>query len=58
MDTIKLKLNENEAKMIALKEKLKEVKLRRDWAEVKFNRLAIVALCLLTVKWFFCIQAS
>jgi len=52
-DSLKFQLNENEEKMMVLNKKLKEVKLQRDWENVKFNRVVIVFLCLLTIKWFF-----
>ncbi|WMV57946.1 hypothetical protein MTR67_051331 [Solanum verrucosum] len=52
-DSLKFQLNENEEKMMVLNKKLKEVKLQRDWKNVKFNRVVIVFLCLLTIKWFF-----
>ncbi|KAG5614243.1 hypothetical protein H5410_014067 [Solanum commersonii] len=43
--------------MMVLNKKLKEVKLQWDWENVKFNRVVIVFLCLLTIKWFFNIVA-
>ncbi|KAG5587962.1 hypothetical protein H5410_048396 [Solanum commersonii] len=52
-DSLKFQLNENEEKMMVLNKKLKEVKLQRDWENVKFNRVVIVFLCLLTIKWLF-----
>ena len=52
-DTLKFQLNESEVKLMVLNKKLKEVKLQRDWENVKFNRVVIVFLCLLTIKWFF-----
>ena len=52
-DSLKFQLNENEEKMMVLNKKLKEVKLQRDWENVKFNRVVIVFLCLLTIKWYF-----
>ena len=52
-DSLKFQLNENEVKLMVLNKKLKEVKLQRDWENVKFNRIVIVFLCLLTIKWFF-----
>ncbi|KAK4711247.1 hypothetical protein R3W88_005760 [Solanum pinnatisectum] len=52
-DSLKFQLNENEEKMMVLNKKFKEVKLQRDWENVKFNRVVIVFLCLLTIKWFF-----
>ena len=51
-DSLSFQLNENEEQMV-LNKKLKEVKLQRDWENVKFNRIVIVFLCLLTIKWFF-----
>ncbi|KAH0776917.1 hypothetical protein KY290_008328 [Solanum tuberosum] len=36
-DSLKFQLNENEEKMMVLNKKLKEVKLQRDWENVKFN---------------------
>ena len=52
-DSLKFQLNESEVKLMVLNKKLKEVKLQRDWENVKFNRVVIVFLCLLTIKWFF-----
>ena len=52
-DSLKFQLNEGEVKLMVLNKKLKEVKLQRDWENVKFNRVVIVFLCLLTIKWFF-----
>ena len=52
-DSLKFHLNESEVKLMVLNKKLKEVKLQRDWENVKFNRIVIVFLCLLTIKWFF-----
>lgn len=52
-DSLKFQLNESEVKLMVLNKKLKEVKLQRDWENVKFNRIVIVFLCLLTIKWFF-----
>ncbi|KAK4733195.1 hypothetical protein R3W88_007456 [Solanum pinnatisectum] len=52
-DSLKFQLNENEEKMMVLNKKFKEVKLQRDWKNVKFNQVVIVFLCLLTIKWFF-----
>ena len=52
-DSLKFQLNESEVKLMVLNKKLKEVKLQRDWENVKFNRIMIVFLCLLTIKWFF-----
>ncbi|KAG5597646.1 hypothetical protein H5410_038878 [Solanum commersonii] len=40
-DSLKFQLNENEEKMMVLNKKLKEVKLQRDWENVKFNRVVI-----------------
>ena len=51
-DSLKFQLNESEVKLMVLNKKLKEVKLQRDWENVKFNRVVIVFLCLLTIKWF------
>ncbi|WMV15599.1 hypothetical protein MTR67_008984 [Solanum verrucosum] len=51
--SLKFQLNENEEKTMVLNKKLKQVKLQRDWENVKFNRVVIVFLCLLTIKWFF-----
>ena len=52
-DSLKFQLNESEVKLMVLNKKLKEVKLQRDWENVKFNRIVIVFVCLLTIKWFF-----
>ena len=52
-DSLKFQLNESEVKLMVLNKKLKEVKLQRDWENVKFNRIVIVFLCLLTIEWFF-----
>ena len=52
-DSLKFQLNESEVKLMVLNKKLKEVKLQKDWENVKFNRIVIVFLCLLTIKWFF-----
>ena len=52
-DSLKFQLNESEVKLMVLNKKLKEVKLQRDWENVKFNRVVIVFLCLLTIKWLF-----
>ena len=52
-DSLKFQLNESEVKLMVLNKKLKEVKLQRDWENVKFNRIVIVFLCLLTIKWLF-----
>ena len=52
-DSLKFQLNESEVKLMVLNKKLKEVKLQRDWENVKFNRVVIVFLCMLTIKWFF-----
>ena len=52
-DSLKFQLNESEVKLMVLNKKLKEVELQRDWENVKFNRVVIVFLCLLTIKWFF-----
>ncbi|KAG5621686.1 hypothetical protein H5410_006904 [Solanum commersonii] len=43
-DSLKFQLNENEEKMMVLNKKLKEVKLQRDWDNVKFNRVVIVII--------------
>ncbi|KAG5601794.1 hypothetical protein H5410_033164, partial [Solanum commersonii] len=40
-DSLKFQLNENEEKIMVLNKKLKEVKLQRDWENVKFNRVVI-----------------
>ncbi|KAG5601227.1 hypothetical protein H5410_032597 [Solanum commersonii] len=52
-DSLKFQLNENEEKIVVLNKKLKEVKLQRDWENVKLNQVVIVFLCQLTIKWFF-----
>ena len=52
-DSLKFQLNESEVKLMVLNKNLKEVKLQRDWENIKFNRVVIVFLCLLTIKWFF-----
>ena len=52
-NSLKFQLNEGEVKLMVLNKKLKGVKLQRDWENVKFNRVVIVFLCLLTIKLFF-----
>ena len=52
-NSLKFQLNESEVKLMVLNKKLKEVKLQRNWENVKFNRIVIVFLCLLIIKWFF-----
>ena len=52
-DSLKFQLNASGVKLMVLNKKLKGVKLQRDWENVKFNRVVIVFLCLLTIKLFF-----
>ncbi|PHU23578.1 Caffeic acid 3-O-methyltransferase [Capsicum chinense] len=52
-DTLCEKLKDSEEKLIALRQKLKKVKLERKCAKFKLNRLVLLLLIVLTVKWFF-----
>ncbi|PHT87823.1 hypothetical protein T459_09929 [Capsicum annuum] len=52
-DTLCEKLKDSEGKLIALRQKLKKVKLERECAKLKLNRLVLLLLIILTVKWFF-----
>ncbi|PHU22368.1 hypothetical protein BC332_07475 [Capsicum chinense] len=47
------KLKDSEEKLIALRQKLKKVKLGKECAKLKLNRLILLLLIVLTVKWFF-----
>ncbi|PHT85940.1 hypothetical protein T459_08046 [Capsicum annuum] len=52
-DTLCEKLKDSEEKLISLRQKLKKVKLKRECAMLKLNRLVLLLLIVLTVKWFF-----
>ncbi|PHU30763.1 hypothetical protein BC332_02856 [Capsicum chinense] len=52
-DTLCEKLKDSEEKLISLRQKLKKVKLERECAKLKLNRLVLLLLIVLTVKWFF-----
>ncbi|PHT53550.1 hypothetical protein CQW23_08012 [Capsicum baccatum] len=52
-DTLCEKLKDSEEKLIALRQKLKKVKLERECAKFKLNKLILLLLIVLTVKWFF-----
>ncbi|PHT62047.1 hypothetical protein T459_34114, partial [Capsicum annuum] len=52
-DTLCEKLKDSEEKLIALKQKLKKVKLEKECAKLKLNRLVLLLLVVVTVKWFF-----
>ncbi|KAF3644272.1 Caffeic acid 3-O-methyltransferase [Capsicum annuum] len=52
-DTLCEKLKDSEEKLIALRQKLKKVKLERECAKFKLNRLVLLLLIVLTIKWFF-----
>ncbi|KAM3318879.1 hypothetical protein P3S67_006079 [Capsicum chacoense] len=52
-DTFYEKLKDSEEKLITLRQKLKKVKLERECAKLKLNRLVLFLLIVLTVKWFF-----
>ncbi|PHT53854.1 hypothetical protein CQW23_08316 [Capsicum baccatum] len=52
-DALCEKLKDSEEKLIALRQKLKKVKLERECAKLKLNRLVLLLLIVLIVKWFF-----
>ncbi|KAM3268922.1 hypothetical protein P3S67_030886 [Capsicum chacoense] len=52
-DTLCEKLKDSEGKLIALRQKIKKVKFERECAKLKLNRLVLLLLIILTVKWFF-----
>ncbi|KAM3282171.1 hypothetical protein P3S67_025816 [Capsicum chacoense] len=52
-DTLCEKLKDSEEKLIALRQKLKKVRLERECAKLKLNRIVLLLLIVLTVKWFF-----
>ncbi|PHU00027.1 hypothetical protein BC332_29814 [Capsicum chinense] len=52
-DTLCEKLKDSEGKLIALRQKLKKDKFERERAKLKLNRLVLLLLIILTVKWFF-----
>ncbi|KAF3670513.1 hypothetical protein FXO37_08508 [Capsicum annuum] len=52
-DTLCEKLKDSEEKLISLRQKLKKVKLERECAKLKLNRLVLLLLIVLTIKWFF-----
>ncbi|PHU17772.1 hypothetical protein BC332_13467 [Capsicum chinense] len=52
-DTLCEKLKDSEEKLISLRKKLKKVKLERECAKLKLNRLVLLLLIVRTIKWFF-----
>ncbi|PHT57836.1 hypothetical protein CQW23_00199 [Capsicum baccatum] len=52
-DTLCEKLKDSEEKLISLRQKLKKIKLEGECAKLELNRLVLLLLIVLTVKWFF-----